>query len=167
MVSTSLAAKLYQGNTSCLNLPIYEIEEVRGSVCGPCYFREGYREELPSRVTIREYSGLFGAPQYHPALMNHLSIYLGLVPPEPGENLRNYRRRRSQRHHPSSKSFPFISALWYLMGYQPPLAKVLKLFCEGYNEAQIADYLDISLYNAQERLNKAVRTSQQFLWRKE
>jgi DNA-directed RNA polymerase specialized sigma24 family protein len=53
------------------------------------------------------------------------------------------------------------------MGYQPPLAKVLLKFCEGHNEADIANSMDLSLYNVQQRLNKAVRVSQQFLWRKE
>lgn len=168
MVPTTLHQTLYQGNPGCLGSSSYEIEEVTGTICGPCYFRQGFRDELPARVSFREYSGLFGAPQYHPHLITHLTVSMGLVPPEPGEKLTNYRRRRSRNHlNPSPKLFPFISALWELMGYQPPLARVLIKFCEGKNEIAIANEMDLSLYNVQERLSKAARVSQKFLWRNE
>jgi hypothetical protein len=133
-------------------------------LCGPCYFREGFREELPSRVTIRERSGLFGAPAINPQLIQHIELSFGLIPPDPGESLKRWRRRRDRlSERPAPKVFPFGSALWNLMNYQPPLARVLVKFCQGKDEVTIADEMDLSLFNVHERMVKAVRTGQRFL----
>lgn len=138
------------------------------NLCGPCYFREGFRDELPSRVTIREGTGNYGAPAIDPRVIRHIELTIGLEPPRVGEALTRWRRRRNRfAKEPSPQMFPFASALWNLMNYQPPLAKPLVKFCYGMNEFQIADDLDISFYNVHERLMKAVRTGQRFLNAKE
>lgn len=134
------------------------------NLCGPCFFREGFQTELPSRVTIRERSGLFGGPAINPQLIQHIEMSFGLVPPDPGESLKRWRKRRDRfSDHPSPKVFPFGSALWNLMNYQPPLARVLVKFCQGKDEIMIGDELHLSLFNVHERMVKAVRTGQRFL----
>lgn len=133
-------------------------------LCGPCFFREGFRDEVPSRVTIREASGLFGAPAINPQLIKHIELSFGLVPPDPGESLKHWRKRRDRLSpEPAPGLFPFGSALWNLMNYQPPLAKVLVKFCYGKSEVEIADEMDLSLLNVHDRMTKAVRTGQRFL----
>jgi hypothetical protein len=133
-------------------------------LCGPCFFREGFRDELPSRVTIREGTGNYGAPAIDPRVIRHIELTLGLVPPRQGQSLPRWRRWRDRfSKEPSPEVFPFASALWLLMNFQPPLAKPLVKFCYGMNEVEISEELDLSLYNVHERLSKAVRTGQRFL----
>lgn len=162
---TKLRDKLYTKHPSCLHTESYIIRDKLTGIlyCGPCFFREGVESELPTRLTIRETSGLFGAPQYDPRLMTHLMISVGLVPPDPEQSLREFRTQRSRRSKPNPKLFPFTSSLWELMGVQPPLGRVLVKFCEGYNELAIARDLNLSLYNVQERLRKSVNTGYKFL----
>lgn len=90
-------------------------------------------------------------------------ISVGLVPPEPEQSLREFRLQRSRRSKPNPKLFPFTSALWQLMGVQPPLGRVLVKFCEGYSELEIGAQLDLSIYNVQERLRKSTNTAHKFL----
>jgi hypothetical protein len=133
-------------------------------LCGPCFFRDGFQTELPSRVTIREGTGNYGAPAIDYRFIEHVEVSLGLVPPDPGEPLPQWRKRRDRlSSRPNPKLFPFISSLWNLMNFQPPLAKPLIRFCQGMDEVEIAEELDLSLYNVHERLVKAVRTGQGFL----
>jgi len=140
---------------------------IRGSgkpSCGPCFFRDGFWMELPTRVTIRENTGGMGSPAIDPRIIQHIELTLGLVPPDPGEPLSEWRKRRDRfSSKPIPVLFPFGSALWNLMNYQPPLARVLVKFCQGQDEPQIAEELNLSLYNVYERMVKAVRTGQRFL----
>jgi hypothetical protein len=161
----SLRRKLYLDQPSCLHLEGYRIRNKFSSVvlCGPCYFRDGFEAEYPTRLNTRTREGILGGPSLDPQLLNHIGVSVGLVPPEPGQSLREFRTQRSVRSQPSPKRFPFSSALWLLMGVQPPLATVLVQFCEGYNEVEIGMKMDLSLYNVSDRLGKAVRTGQKFL----
>jgi hypothetical protein len=155
---------LYSGNTGCLHSKSYFVtNEYREAFCGPCFFREGFWDEMPTRMSIKEDSGLFGSPQLDPRTLAHIMASSGLILPEPGENLKHFRHRREKLSKPTPKLFPFISALWKLVGYQPPLARVLIPFVQGQNEALIAYNLDESIYNVQERLSKGVRVAQKFL----
>jgi len=155
---------------SLLTLPHNHAEEYmlwdpfRQLFCGPCFFRDGFLDELPTRVTIKTGTGNFGAPAIDSRLVEHIELSFGLVPPDPGEPLHVWRRRRDRfSNKPSPGLFPFGSALWNLMNYQPPLARVLVKFCQGKNESQIASELDLSLFNVHDRMVKAVRTGQGFL----
>lgn len=159
-MNPSLHTKLYD-KARCLHLPNYELSAL-SVVCGACFFREGVLDEVPTRASIKEASGLFGAPQYNPQLMAHLMVEIGLVPPAPDEPLSQFRKRR-QRQSWKSKQFPFTNALWDLMGVQPPLARVFVEFCKGYSEFEVAESQQLSLYNVVGRMTKAVHVSKKFL----
>lgn len=160
----NLSYKLYKGKSGCLHSERYFIQDrLLQPICGACFFREGFISELPARMTFKEYSGLFGSHQMHPDLLRHLNISEGLIPPAPNENLARYRKRRLQATSPLPYKFPYISALWQLMGYQPPLARALVLFVQGHNEVEIAQTLDVSLFNVIERMGKAVHVGKRFL----
>ena len=137
------------------------------NLCGPCFFREGFLEELPTRVSAsyRYFpTGNHGAPELDSRLIAHIELGFGLVPPDPGEPLSIWRARRNRLSpKPSPGLYPFGSALWNLMNYQPPLARVLVRFCTGQDEPQIAEEMKLSLHNVHERMVKAVRTGQRFL----
>ena len=161
-MDSSLANKLYPNQERCLHLEGYHLlwNQV---VCGACLFREALRDELPSRASIKEASGLFGSPQMDPRLLSHIMLVVGLVPPAPDQSMKDFRRQRRQRSWPSPRLYPFTSALWQLMGVQPPLARVLVEFCQGYTEVQIAERNGLSLYNVTNRMMKAVQTSRKFV----
>jgi hypothetical protein len=140
--------------------PLYQIQDAAfRQRCGPCYFREGFSSEIPTRMTVKEMSGLFGSPQMDPKLLAHVDIAMGLMPPQPGEDLKSFRRRREHQGYsrPTPKLFPFASALWKLMGFQPPLALALLRFCEGYAEDSIASAQGDSLFGIHIKLSKATR----------
>lgn len=140
--------------------PLYQIQDAAfRNRCGPCYFREGFSSEIPNRMTVKEFSGLFGSPQMDPKLLAHVDIAMGLIPPLPGEDLRTFRKRREDHGYskPTPKLFPFASALWKLMGYQPPLALALLRFCEGRPESDIAREMNASLFGTHLTLMKAIR----------
>lgn len=140
--------------------PLYEIRDVyHKKHCGPCFFREGFTAELPTRMTVREYSGLFGSPQMDPKLLAHVTISMGLMPPLPGESLKSFRQRREFEGYskPTPKLFPIASALWKLMGVQPPLALALIRFCQGLPEHKIAEETGQSLFGVHLALMKATR----------
>lgn len=167
MINSSLYPKLYKNAAGCLHLEGYQILAGEASlvVCGACYFRDGVIGEVPTRINrgARTHEGLFGAPTIDPKLVSHLFLVVGLVPPAPHQSMREFRRLRSQRSKPNPKLYPFTTALWRLMGYQPPLARVLLLFCEGKSEIEIANEMDLSLYNVHDRLRKAVHTGRKYL----
>lgn len=142
----------------------YQIwDSSRQLLCGPCFFREGFWSELPTRVTIRQGSGHKGFYVIDNRVVEHIELSFGLVPPDPGEPLQEWRKRRNKiSARPAPGMFPFGSTLWNLMNYQPPLARVLVKFCQGMDEPQIAEELHLSLYNVHERMVKAVRTGQRF-----
>jgi hypothetical protein len=70
---------------------------------------------------------------------------------------------RSTQFSRPTQMYPVASALWKLIGYQPPLGIVLVKAVGGANEAQIADHLNISLYNVHLRMEKAIRAGLGFL----
>ena len=163
MIATSLIPKLYTKLPTCLHVDSYQIWDGVQAVCGPCYFRMGVLDELPTRITMREESGAFGSPQFDPRFISHVMLSAGLIAPNPGESMKEFRQRRRRTSYPSPHLFPFTSAVWELMGVQPPLAKVLVQFCQGYGEYEIADHMELSLYNVHERLRKAVHVAKKNL----
>lgn len=146
--------------------PLYEFKDIyrHRTTCGPCYFREAFTDELPTRMTIKEFSGLFGSPQMDPKLLAHVTVSMGLMPPEPGENLKEFRRRRELKGYsrPTPKLFPVASALWKLMGFQPPLALPLIRFCQGHTEHEIAEETGQSLFGVHLSLMKATRLAKKW-----
>jgi hypothetical protein len=161
----SLGVKLLKDRPNCLHLPSYVIRLKPTGIltCGPCFFRDGFITEIPTRVNTRVTAGISGTKEFDFQFIEHISVSVGLVLPEPGESLWDFRRKRSRRSRPSPKHHPVTSALWELVGKQPPLAGPLLQFCQGYNELQVADRMDLSLYNVTDRLRKAVSTGQKFL----
>ena len=155
---------LYAGNSGCLHVDTYRIKDPYGNVfCGPCHFRWGFWNEAPSRMTVKTFSGLFGSPQTDPRTMAHIMAAAGLILPEPDEGLKEFRRRRKRLSEPTASLFPYISSLWHLTGYQPPLARVLISFVKGKREDEIASEMNTSIYNVQQQLAKSVRVANRFL----
>jgi hypothetical protein len=98
-----------------------------------------------------------GTPDFNPQFNGHLIVVLGLFAPDPGEALHSFRKRRDKISRPTAGLFPMTSALWKLMGNQPPLAIPMLDFVSGYNEFDIAERHSWSLFDVQLRLGKASR----------
>jgi hypothetical protein len=163
-METSFITKLYSEQRRCLHLESYQIwVPILGAVCGACHIRNGVLDELPTRTTIHQESGLFGAPETDPRLIEHVMVTAGLVPPAPDMPLREFKRIRRIQSKPNWKQFPFTTALWELMGIQPPLARVLVEFCKGYNEIEVSERLDLSPFNVCTRMRKAVQVTRKYL----
>lgn len=164
MIDSRLETNLYQSGLSCLHSENYLfIDNYHTLKCGPCYFRWGILEEIPGRTSVKKLSDA-GTPDLFSELLSHLQVQLGLVPPRSGESMKAFRKRRTDhKYSNTTRIFPFSSALWLLMGYQPPLAIPLVEFCKGYSEVQIADRFDWSLFNVQERITKGSRTAMKYL----
>lgn len=156
--------------------------------CGLCFFREGVEAEVPNRIHAYKQTAENGNPETAPKFMAHLHTVMGLTPPQNGESLQEYRKRRialareqyTVRHpddhsriidlgkvvpfsKPSPKLFPVTSALWRLMGFQPPLGIVLVEGVNGRTEAEIARKLSTSTLDIYIRMAKAIRTGMGFI----
>jgi hypothetical protein len=122
-----------------------------------------FKDELPTR--IHEYKKLAdnGNPDTKPAFLAHLQHALGMIPPQPGQSLKNFRLAREQyARRPSKQHQPATYALWTLFGYQPAMAKVLLRMMLGESEN---DFLKdgYSIYQVQTTVAKAIRTALRFV----
>lgn len=154
------------GHTLLYIVPIFDREgNLASSACGLCLFREGFATELPTRIHEFKTLAENGNPQTADRFLSHLFLVMGLKPPRPDESLTEFRRKRThprareQYTEPAWGSYPVASALWKLMGYQPPLGHVLVLGVGGQSEIDIAGKLDVSVVNVHIRMAKAVRTA--------
>jgi len=158
--------------------------------CGLCLMKEGFEAELPGRLHAYKQLASNGNPETETKFLTHLTLVMGFLPPNTGESLTAYRFRtgRQKRNRkpprareqyseawlqseplskPSSKLYPVASALWKLMGYQPPLGIVLVKAVSGLTEREIARELDISILNVNNRMGKGIRTAMGYLPRSE
>lgn len=165
-----------------------QIDESGPLLCGLCFFKEGYESELPGRIHQFKVLADNGNPQTAPMLMAHLQVSMGLKPPKPGQDLRDFRRQRNAlareqytvrgpqkfgsklsthsrnvRFSSTSRLYPVASALWKLMGYQPPLGIVLVRGVTGRTEEEIAAELNVTRFNVNIRMTKAIRTAVGYL----
>lgn len=176
----------------CGHSPLYILqgeEPGQPPFCGLCLFKEGFDAELPTRIHLFKTLAENGNPETNPKFFAHLFLVQGLVSPRVDsdgnqESLFDFRRRRGQikcnpdclpichKHRPRERDhytepawrlFPVASALWKLMGYQPPLGIVLVKGVNGRTEQQISRELDVSLQNVHIRMAKAVRTAMGYL----
>lgn len=175
----------------CGHSPLYIVQAIQNGpwICGLCLFKEGFEGELPTRIHQFKTLADNGNPQQAGKFQAHVFLTMGLVLPRVDsdgrpEPLHEYRRRRGQLHcdrscrqpclehqprerehytEPAWKLFPVASALWKLMGYQPPLGIVLVRGVNGRTEAEIAKELDTSHQNVVIRMAKAVRTAVGYL----
>lgn len=138
--------------------------------CGLCFFRGGYEAELPTRIhvtinprfsTLAENGNIEMAPKF----FSHLFLAMGLKPPKKDENLRHFRasRARGQYTKAAPSLFPVATALWKLMGYQPPLGTILIAGVTGQTEQEIAKHLDLSIFGVYQRMMKAIHLAMHFL----
>jgi len=157
-------------------------------LCGLCFFRDGYQAELPPSFHLHHILAENGNPETSPRFLVHLQLVMGLEAPKPGQDLAEFRRKRialareqytvrapkrfnhrlsthikKVRYSSPSKLYPIASALWKLMGYQPPLGIVLVRGVGGRTELEIADELDVSHMNIHIRMMKAIRTAMGYL----
>lgn len=157
-------------------------------LCGLCFFRDGVEGEIPHRVHAYRVLAANGNPETSPKMISHLQLIMGLIPPKEGESLAQYKRRRTSPsreqytvrsplpHHklvqlprmesfsrPAPGLFPVTTALWKLMGVQPPLGRVLVDGVNGRREAEIARRLDTSALDIYIRMAKAIRVAVGFI----
>lgn len=172
----------------CGHSLIYIIQAIEDGplLCGLCFFRAGYESELPSRFHLFKTLAENGNPEMSPKFVVHLNLIMGLAAPKLNQSLKEFRDQRNslaRRQYtrrpkglpsqtyisvesyskPARSLFPVASALWVLMGYQPPLGIVLVRAVGGRTEAEIARELDVSLVNIHNRMAKAIRTALRFL----
>ena len=125
--------------------------------CGLCFLRDGYHGELPRKLhhTKRTLT-TNGNPQQAGKLESHVRVIEGIIAPLPGQSLDAFARARNDMEtRPAPSIFPFASALWELMGKQPPLAIPLAL-AMNYSPEKVAHLLELSVFNVNERLVKAI-----------
>lgn len=160
----------FRAMVDCSHSPLYLLSnyEEQPLFCGLCFFREGWESEIPGRV--HEYKTLAenGNPETSPKFLAHLYLAMGLQAPELHETTYIFRRNRKrlareQYSSPAWGIFPVSSSLWQLMGYQPPLAKVLIPAAYGRDELTIAAALGLSLVGVHITMAKAIRTAMGFL----
>lgn len=149
----------YVGGSSCGHPFTYEYD----GTCGLCFIKDGFDSELPKQLHRSKSLADNGNPQQTSSFQSHVQVSLGLVPPKKGQNLANFRRARKQYSQVAHGQFPITSALWELMGFQPPLAIPLIASISGEKAPEIAEKLDISIYNLQIRLQKAVKLTLLFV----
>lgn len=167
---TSLPYDAFRETVACRHSSLYVLRNYDSQplFCGLCFYREGWESELPTRVHLFKTLAENGNPETSPKFLAHLLLAVGLEPPKPDQNLRDFQNRRSPRARvqytkPAWGLFPVASSLWKLMGYQPPLAIVLVRGASGVDEARIAEELDTSLVDIHIRMAKAIRTAIGFL----
>lgn len=131
--------------------------------CSLCFLQAAFEAEVPRRVHAYKLLAENGNPANSESFVAHLECVMGLMPPKPGQNLREFRLARKRYSSPSPSMYPVTSALWEMMGYQPPLATPLMYCLMGLPEAQIAVKLGISQYNVSIRLVKAARLALRFV----
>lgn len=125
--------------------------------CGLCFFREGYFDELPKKLhhTKRSLADN-GNPQQVGKLESHVKVVEGIIAPLENQSLEAFSRvRNALETRPATKQFPFASALWEMMGKQPPLGLTL-VYAIHYPLDEVAAKLGVSVLNAHERLAKAL-----------
>lgn len=172
----------------CHHSPLYilKLYEDQPLFCGLCLLRQGFESEIPSRIHQYRTLAQNGNPESTPKFVAHLVLAMGLVPPKPDESLSAWRRKREslareqytarspldhrliqlqrvEKYSAPSRLFPVASALWKLMGYQPPLGRVLVPAVGGRSEIEIAGMLQISYWDTHVRMAKGIRTVMGFL----
>lgn len=166
----SLPYDLFRDTVDCRHSRLYIIRnyEEQPLFCGLCFYREGWESELPTRIHLFKTLAENGNPETSPKFLAHMLLAVGLEPPKPDQNLRDFQKLRSPRARvqytkPAWGLFPVASSLWKLMGYQPPLAIVLVRGASGRPESAIAEELDLSLTDVHIRMAKAIRTAMGYL----
>jgi hypothetical protein len=156
--SRSLPLSFPQGNGSCRHSPLYLIFENDTASCGFCHVHDGIQHELPGKLHFSKQLTTNGNPQQTPLLLAHVQLIEGLKPPQPWQSTKQYRLARGQLDtKPAHEIFPYTSALWELMGYQPPIATPLVKALYGKTETEIAAELKTSQYSVFVSIAKAVR----------
>lgn len=150
---------LYVGGSGCGHADRYFFH----ASCALCFLKYAFEGEIPGQLHLSKTLTDNGNPQQTPKFISHVQVIEGFKPPTIGENLRKYRLARKQYTAPAHKIFPVSSALWELMGYQPPLARPLILLVSGYSDRKIAEIMGISIYNLHERLFKGVKLTLQWM----
>lgn len=144
------------GKRSCPHSSVM-IVDWETAFCGLCFLREGYADELPGKLHFVKTLADNGNPQQTGSFIGHVSLVEGLKPPKKGQTINNASRARSIiGSRPLPKQFPFASAVWVVVDKQPPLGVPLAYAVTGLSEIDIARRMLLSLYNVNERLEKAV-----------
>jgi hypothetical protein len=186
----SLPYDSFREPLACGHNPFYGIKfvEEQPLLCGLCFFKEGVEGEVPGRIHQYKVLAANGNPETTPKMASHIFVVMGLKAPNLGESLQAYRQRRNSlaREQYTARSpleghklflqtrverfsspapglFPVTSALWRLMGYQPPLGLVLVEGVYGRTEREIAAKLDVSVLNIYIRMAKAIRVGMGFI----
>lgn len=156
-----------QQNFGCSHSFLYVVStwnEGTPAFCGLCFLYNVFRDEHPTRIHEYKQLTVNGNPETKQAFLKHVESVMGLTGPKPGQSLRNYRLAREQySRRPNRSNLPVTSALWELFGSQPKMAKPLLRALLGVTEPDIARQLDMSIYNLQTTIAKAIRTTLRYV----
>lgn len=117
-----------------------------------------WEDEVPRRIHAYKLLAENGKPEQAAQFRRFIEVNFGLLPPEPGQNLREYRLARGQLCKPPKKAeYPITAALWNIMGFQPIIAQsTLRSLC-GQDALDQAKDLKISPYGAYQATAKGIR----------
>lgn len=155
----------YVGSGSCPHTFSLWVRSEASQFCGLCFLREGYSAELPMKLHLSKTLADNGNPQQTGKLESHVSVTEGIIAIRADQTTKQFSRaRRNMGSAPSPNLFPFASALWEVMGRQPPLGIPLARSVLGETEVEVANALGYSLYNTLGRLSKGVDMAVRLVW---
>lgn len=164
-ISSSLMKE--SGPTGCSHprtYGVYSQNEGIYAFCGLCWLKRVWEDEIPGRIHAYKQLAENGNPELGPQFRRHLEVLVGLRPPEPDQNLRDYRLARGQLCVPPKKRVhPVTTALWDIMGKQPIIARCLIRTMLGQELTEIAVDLGITPYGAYQATAKGIRMTLRFL----
>jgi hypothetical protein len=151
----------FQGPSGCSHPRTYWLftqNDHLPAFCGLCWLTEVWEDEVPRRLHAYKQLAENGKPELSSQFRRHLEVNMGLVPPKPGENLRQYRLAREQyTRKPRKNDYPVTAALYQMMGSQPIIAQSLFRSLCGQELVQIAEDLHITPYGAYQATAKGIR----------
>jgi len=137
---------------------VHHVERPEITFCGLCWIQEGWESEFPRRFHEYKLLAENGNPETSPRFWSHLKANLGLVPPEPDQDLNSYRLARKRLYGvPSKNQHPIAFALYEVMGVQPKLAvPLLRSLC-GFSIDQIRAETRMTTYGVHQSMSKGIR----------
>lgn len=169
-ISSSLSP--LEGHSGCEHPRTYWVFTQNDGIpafCGLCWITQVWEDEIPGRIHAYKLLAENGKPEIAPQFRRHLEILVGLRPPEPGQNLREYRLARGRLYTaPKKRAHPISAALWSIMGDQPPIARCLIRSMFGQPLVEIAvdlrnAYPTITPYGAYQATAKGIRMTLRYL----
>lgn len=160
--AASSSPLLSQGSFSCKHgsdFWLFDYNSGNPAFCGLCRLIELWEDEVPRRIHAYKLLAENGNPEVAPQFWAHYQASLGLNPPKPDQNLREYCLARGQLYGkpPSKANYPLLAALWSMMGKQPKLARAVLGALRSQPIIVTAAEIGLSPYGTHEALVKGIR----------